>query len=180
MKKLFLIVICFIVVLLSSCGLGDWEFYLPNGYEIWRINSNSICLEVSEVYEKDGEKIEKTTTVLDGYIRRFCYGERYVGIQFYDYLYQTEEHEEKFYHNPEHAKIPIDNDKDIGKQFDKFTPDFYIVDTESGELFGPLTELEYYEKLEEIGITDMCEWIPTSPTPKDAHSGYDELEEMHR
>ena len=180
MKKLFLIVMCFIVISLSSCGLGDWEFYLPNGYEIWRINSETICLEVSEKYEIDGEKFEKTTTVLDGYIRRFCYGERYVGIQFYDYLYQTEVHEETFYHNPEHAKIKIDTDKDIGKQFDKFTPDFYIVDTNSKEVIGPLTDTEYYETLEKIGIIDMCEWIPTSPTPKDAHTGYDELAETFR
>ena len=170
MKKLFLIVMCFIVISLSSCGLGDWEFYLPNGYEIWRINSETICLEVSEKYEIDGEKFEKTTTVLRGYIRRFCYGERYVGVQFYDYLYQTEVHEE----------TQIDTDKDIGKQFDKFTPDFYIVDTNSKEVIGPLTDTEYYETLEKIGIIDMCEWIPTSPTPKDAHTGYDELAETFR
>ena len=178
-KTVFAFLICILSFSLASCGIGDWGYVLPNGYEISRINSGSICL-CSEDYWYDRTSYVSTFTttfVLNGYVRKFCYNDRYVGAQFYDYQFMYDnseaEHFEETCHdietcNPEHIKIKLDDVKVIGKEFDKYTPDFYLVDTENHTRMGPFTAEEYDAKLSELGITDMCEWLVTTPAPEGA------------
>lgn len=75
MKKL-LCILPILGMLLSGClgpGTSDWSYALPNGYEIWRVNSRSIhCLKV---------KGSGGTAVLDQYVSAFSYGQQYVGLQ---------------------------------------------------------------------------------------------------
>lgn len=56
---------------LTACGLGDWGYELPGGYEIERLNSVDI------VFTKNG------SFVVERYIISFCFEERYIGLQRY-------------------------------------------------------------------------------------------------
>ena len=183
-----LCLVCLLTLILSSCGISDWWYdLLPNEYILSRVNSESINLYfVGEEYDEYGNEIYGAR--LDGYIRRFCCNERYIGIQFYDYQFtdkfvdkskdssdvnpdKTPAHDEeyhKYVHNPTHAKIVLDSKDAYGPQFDAYVPDFYIVDTEMHKRYGPFDEQTYNEKLEEFGITDMGEWLVTSPAPEGA------------
>ena len=76
MKKriwLGLLLLCALVLTACGHGSGDWSYPLPNGYEIWHVYSQSITF---------GQRRDDTLdTVVDGYVRAFCYGERFVGLQ---------------------------------------------------------------------------------------------------
>ena len=169
-KTVFAFLICILSFSLASCGIGDWVYYdVPNGYHISKLNDSNISL-----FSDD------TGSVLYGYIRRFCYNDRYIGAQFFDYQFGNTKEEIEKYHseeytfhnpatcNPEHKKIILDSKKPYSKQFDKYTPDFYLVDTENHTRMGPFTAEEYDAKLSELGITDMCEWLVTTPAPEGA------------
>lgn len=51
----------------------DWSVHLPNGYEIWRINSESIIL--AKATSEGGYD-----TVVDAYINAYFYDARYIGL----------------------------------------------------------------------------------------------------
>ncbi len=59
-------------ILLFSVGPGpsDWEYVLPNGYELWKLNSNEIVINDME---------DSTTEIgIPSFIKEFSYDERYV------------------------------------------------------------------------------------------------------
>ena len=51
---------------------------------------------------------------------------------------------------------------------DKSNPEFYLIDCSTDSVTGPMTAQEYNSKIVEVGIQDMCQWIPTDPPPSDA------------
>lgn len=71
MKKTTFILLSFVFVLLTSCaGVSDWAYELPNGFEMWRINSNEVIVK----YAKDSTK----DIGIPSFIKEFSYDERYV------------------------------------------------------------------------------------------------------
>ena len=163
-----LCLVCLLTLILSSCGSGDWGYdLLPNGYCLSRANSVSINLAADSYYYCFDDNTA-SQFALRGYIRRFCFNERYIGVQFYDYKFMHDHNEALLEHNQIHAEIVLDDKEVHGPQFDAYVPDFYIVDTEMHKRYGPFDEQTYNEKLEEFGITDMGEWLVTSPAPEGA------------
>ena len=56
---------------LTACGgTGDWTYELPNGYELWRINSSEILIKYTKS-ETEGKSIPS-------FVKEFAYDERYV------------------------------------------------------------------------------------------------------
>ena len=155
MKKsiLVLIIILFALIALVCAGMfliagfltnmnGDWGYPLPNAYEISRNNAHEICL-----VKMTGSNFG--TVVLNDYILAFQYDERYAGIKAL-----TEPEWEQ------NAAMPSYEQTDIV---------WYIADTKSGTIIGPLTsESEYGKRTVEIGCGSLCPWIATYPTPNGA------------
>lgn len=121
-------------------GMGDWAYdRLPNGYEIWRLNSSNI-----QVVKGNG------TIILDGYVLEFCYNESFIGIKHIS----TDEG---------NSRGQADT-----KNMDTSNPDFYLIDAQNDAVYGPLTADDYQKQLETRQIQDMCGWIPTVSTPDGA------------
>lgn len=59
--------------LLKSIAPQDWSVPLPGGYEIWRINSQSIVL-----VERSPDGYNQT--VVTSYINAYWYDQRYIGL----------------------------------------------------------------------------------------------------
>lgn len=72
MKKVVsLISFLVLFIFMSSCaGTGDWNFELPNDYEVWHINSSEILIKCTDL-ENPGEKIPS-------FVKEFSYDDRYV------------------------------------------------------------------------------------------------------
>lgn len=139
-RFVLLIIIAFI---LTGCGLGDWNYNLPNGYAIWRINSQDIALVKLE-NEYSG------TCVIDRYILEFCYNDTYIGIK----------------------RLMVDDsipyqDVDI-ETMDHSNPSYYLVNTLEDKVMGPYTAEEYDDQIKAMGVETMCDWIKTVPKPDGA------------
>lgn len=60
-----------LIFILSSCaGANDWIYQLPNGYEIWHINSKEIVIK----YRGENE----TSSEISSFIKEFSYDAQYV------------------------------------------------------------------------------------------------------
>ena len=133
------------VFALTSCfaGLQDWIYdKLPNGYEIWRINSQDIAL-----VKRNGDS---TNIKMERYILEFCYNDSYIGIK----------------------RLMIDEDISYQnvkiEDMDKSNPSYYLVDALNDVIMGPYTVGEYEEQIEAMEIEVMCDWIKTVPKPEGA------------
>jgi len=69
-KNILLITVTFLLVLTACSGTSDWTFELPNGYELWRINSNEVIIKYAPS-EADNEGIPS-------FVKEFAYDDRYV------------------------------------------------------------------------------------------------------
>ena len=80
-----------LAILLSSIGPGslDWEYKLPNGYEIWRINSNNIVIQhTDDSANKDA---------IPSFIKEFSYDKRYVFSRNINNISNNDIFEEVYY-----------------------------------------------------------------------------------
>lgn len=136
-KMTAFICIFLMTIFLSSCHslVADWEYKLPNGYQVVRVNSVSVVFGkvVDESFEQK----------IDRYITEFCYNESYIGIKHLP-MYNIESH----------SLFEI-------KDFDLSNVDFYIIDSAKDIQYGPYSSSEYLLQCESLGIVDMCEWINT-------------------
>ena len=139
-RFVLLIILAFI---LTGCGLGDWNYDLPNGYAIWRINSQDIALVKLE-NEYSG------TCVIDRYILEFCYNDTYIGIK----------------------RLMVDESipyQDVNiETMDHSNPSYYLVNTLEDKVMGPYTAEEYDDQIKAMGVETMCDWIKTVPKPDGA------------
>lgn len=131
--------IVFLLLLVGCGGMGDWSYdALPAEYAIWRLNSQDIRLVKENKVAADN--------VVERYVVAFCHNSRYIGIQ----------------------RVPLDssytNIMDMNT-LDKSNPEFYLIDSATDSVAGPLTEKEYNEQIAELGIEDMCQWISTDKPP---------------
>lgn len=143
---LFLIIS--ISLLFSSCML--LHLVLPDdpGSRDWKcvlINNYQIAeLSAGKIIlgKIDDEGIGEI--VIEPCVIAYCVNEKYIGIQQKEYSDSQQAVEESI------------------------SPDYYLVDTVSNDVFGPYTQYEYEQKCTELDIYGMGEWIPTSPRPEDA------------
>ena len=140
---IFLIVFSLLLIF-SSGGTGDWSYNdLPNNYAIVRFNSNDINFGI-ESGENDYQKI------VDRYIVAFCYNSQYICLQRINM-----------------DLIPYDEHIDL-EHYSESDFEYYIVDSISGTVDGPLSKTEFVNSLNLIPTTAMCDWIKTMPKPKNA------------
>lgn len=140
---LFIVVFIMTLILTSCPGLQDWVYdKLPNGYEIWRFNSQDIAL-----IKRDGDS---TNGVINRYILEFCYNDSYIGMK----------------------RLMIDESipyQDLRiEEMDQSDPVYYLVDAVNDVIMGPYTAEEYEDQIEALGIGTMCDWIKTVPMPEGA------------
>ncbi len=131
MKKLLICVLAiFLLPSLFGCNGfgGDWEYPLPNGYAIWRVNTR--CIHCNKQNPSGGR-----TPVLDLYVAAFCHDDRYVGLQCVD--------------------VP----EDVQTEIDTANPDYYLLDTLTGQLSGPMDAEDF-----PLSLT----WLTTKPAPEGA------------
>lgn len=140
----WLIGLLIVMIMSTSCqGLQDWSYdQLPNGYEIWHINSQDI-----QLIKRD---VDRTDRKLNRYISEFCYNDSYIGIK----------------------RLMIDESipyQDVHiEEMDTSNPSYYLVDAENDVIMGPYTAEEYANQIEALKIETMCNWIKTVPKPEGA------------
>ena len=137
------LVLCFSLcsLLLCSCigpGPADWQYELPNNYFVFRPNSATI-----EIHGKNG-------VVVNNYVTCFAYNEIYVCARSLD----LEQDNQYFFDDI--MNMDFDNAK------------YYIINTETGDVYNALTEKEYNTLCQELNIISLCDWIDTYPKPKGA------------
>lgn len=138
---LLLLLLRLLPVGIGPGGMGDWAYdRLPNGYEIWRLNSSNI-----QVVKESGSII-----ILDGYVLEFCCNDSYIGIKHIS----TDE--------------MISQKQADTKDLDTSNPEYYLIDAQNDAVYGPFTANDYQNQLEICQIQNMCDWIPTVPAPDGA------------
>ena len=154
-------IICIIIlsILIAFCGCGsegDWMLVLNNGYIIFRANSHTIHLAKKSEWEDS----HFYPTVLPKYfVSYFCFNDRFVGVRGIS----TED--------------TIASDLEIKRSRQEEYAEYYLVDAETGEIWGPYqNETDFLTKCEELNTGDMGEWIDTKKM--DYYSG--DLEKYHQ
>ena len=131
---------------LSSCvGVSDWEYELPNGYFVSRINATNIC-----ICHLENEQYSMYTVVIDKYITCFSYNDTYICARRLEVELQAK---------PEEI---------LNMDFDEAW--YCILNAGTGEVYDSLTEEEYDKLIEELNITNLCDWIGTDKKPEGAYS----------
>ena len=146
---LCVVMLCFFLsgcssLLLSFGGNGDWDFALPNGYEIIRINGYDIIL---------GKEMTESSSsyVIERYVVAFSYADSYVGICRLPI--------------PERAEL-----QDIKQSLEKAQISdylYYIVQTESDSILGPYTYEAYSEECSSLNKPELLHWIYTDDIHED-------------
>ena len=130
-------------ILLSSCseGRGDWKYLLPNGYDVFMVNSETIVVR-GPYHSITEDGIEALTqTYVDNFVSAFCFNERYVGVQ----------------------QLP--NYENLSA-YTAVSPHFYLLDTFSGTVFGPFESEDVFNaKCKDLQTGDFCDWITTDKNP---------------
>lgn len=138
------VLISAVFVFVCSCGLSDWDYDLPNGYYVARGNYKWIFLAYAN---SDG--LGGTITPPEKYVSYFAYNEVYIVAQTVMLPEEIEPDEIETFLR--HAKIT-----------------YYVVNSETREVYEQLTEEEYETLISELQITNLCDWIPTITKPKGA------------
>lgn len=135
-----------IFVSLCSCGMSDWQYDLPNGYYVVRTNYSRIFINY-----KNLKGLSEPATPPEKYVSYFAYNDAYITAQTVVLPEEIEPSEiENFI---KHAKVS-----------------YYIVNSETREVYEELTKEEYDVIINELQVTNLCDWIPTITKPKGAWS----------
>ena len=138
-KRTITILLCLLLCFpLGACFPGLQDWRYPLPNSYAIWRVNSQCI----VFGKESD--HSLSNDVDSYVFAFCYNERYVGLKRL---------EEKLL-----PDVPVSAE----------TIDYYLVDTQSGKISGPMTESDYVEKLNALGVEDLCGWIDTYPAPDGA------------
>jgi hypothetical protein len=176
MKKTLSIIVTIIlfafIVMGCGPGPGDWAYELPNGYEVWRVNTQCVRIGIAD-YDANGKKTDGISHVLpnsgmpESTVVQFCYDDRYVGAQVI-----LREHFYSYYANSYSNRDIPENDENgnpMPRNRSAVPISYYIIDTEENIIYGPYTTSgEYVLELEEMGIERM-DWIETYYEPEGAY-----------
>ncbi|MBQ7788039.1 MAG: DUF3997 domain-containing protein [Clostridia bacterium] len=127
--------------MISCAGLGDWEYELPNGYSIIRLNASTIIIG-------SDYKGYESSIIFERYITSFAYNEQYVCARRLD--------------------VPENYFFDDIMNMDFEEAEYLIIDTISHEIHSSLSKEEYQSLCKELNITGLCDWIDTYPDPEGA------------
>lgn len=90
MKKIFIFINLTVVLFLTSCaGVSDWSYKLPNGYEVWRVNSKEVLIKYA------GE--ETVDAGIASFVKEFSYDDRYVFTRNVDDISENSIFKETYY-----------------------------------------------------------------------------------
>ena len=148
-KSIIILLLVCITVSFNACGVGDYEYVMPNGYRIVKVNNERIVLSAEKcIYEfttKNGNK-GLTSCAVENYINEFCYNEQYIAVKQFD---------------PE--KLDFEN----FELNDFSNPTYYLVDTVSTNIYGPYKSQEEFDfACNELNVVGLGEWISTRSNPQ--------------
>ena len=144
MKRIvaFLVVVIF-VFLCCSCDVG-----IGPGMNDWHyILPNEyeiIHISPSDIVCVTRKPGYSNAFVVERQVTEFCFNERYIGLK---------------------RARPLE---DSPREFDVANPEYYLVDTMSGDVGGPFDEEMYIMEIDKLQIDNMYKWISTSPAPDGA------------
>lgn len=118
-----------------------WICKLPNNYEIWHKDEGNIILK--KCYQLE------IVDVIDDNVAAFCYNERYICVRVGAYEKKSRRKNQK-----------------IEVQQDNF--EYYIIDTERTNRFGPFTAGQFLWECRTSGVGELPDWIKTDPRPYQA------------
>lgn len=150
-KGIVLYIVLFSV--LTSCNtnwniFGEWDYKLPNGYQISRLSGDIIILHTDRYIPVEGKPDELTNVMINSRILSFNYNERYIGIQWID---------------------PLEIGEEDINTIETQNVLYYLVDSELDIKYGAFeTEEEFNEFCRSKSIENIFDWIKTSPAPKGA------------
>ena len=134
-----------ITLALQGCffgpGLLDWEYNLPNGYMIVRVNAETI-----ELHKKKSNN--SSETIIHKYVEKFMYSERYVCL-----------------------KCTYDTSEKIASNRDDSTPVYFLFDTQSAEYIEMCSEKDLMEYITELKDSVFSEWIDTKTVSREDTEG---------
>ena len=87
---------------------------------------------------------------MDTYVYAFCYNQRFIGI-----------------HGLDTGDDDVSADVDIRQAYKNHAV-YFLVDTQTHGVYGPLTWEGYAEMLVMQQVEGMCDWIETFPKPDGA------------
>ena len=133
-------------------GYNDWRYEIADGkYTVERLNSESIVLCINTERpmaqtESDPQAyVISTNIVIDGYVTRFCFSDRYIGAASI-----KSEEVSPYLENSEAAK-----------------EEFFLIDMQTEHVYDYADESSYKKACEDFK-TDLCDWIKTYPRPDGA------------
>ena len=144
-KRIIGTVIC-ISILLSACSLSTHQDEVGNNDWSYSLPNNYVIWHVktSEIVCGKKEHEHSISTVAGDYVKLFCYNTQYVCLQ---------------------CTHTSDDELETVTQS---CSQYYIIDTLSDEVIGPLSEEEYFENVRDMGINQLSSWIATKPRPEGA------------
>lgn len=123
---------------------GDWLLQTCGDYYILRTNSRNII-----VGRAHNEQADSFDIILESYITCFQYNSRYLAVR----------------------RLVVENREllDDIQSLDTDAADYYLIDTETGEVYGSFVEkAEFEQACAEQSVGNLGEWIPTVPVPDGA------------
>jgi hypothetical protein len=149
-KTPFVVLIILENLLIISCaGLNDWNYKLPNGYEIWRSSANNIKIGLASsnstilsLYNYSDINHEQRKLIgIPPKVLEFCYNSRYVLA--------------KTVLLTDMVSVPA-----IWSEDDVF---YYILDTENRELLGPFSDKsDFLDAILSLSLEEeLSDWYST-------------------
>ena len=124
-------------------GLNDWGFALPNHYQMWKVNSNTILIGLESSpgslisYNREGDLIG-----IPAHIVKKKKNERYLCAQV------------------------IAEETVVATTTSEVDVIYYVLDTAQQFVYGPIHgKDDYTELLDHVGITNLEDWNDTSDIP---------------
>lgn len=112
----------------------DWSIPLNEQYAIVHINGHEIVL----IYKHDPNSTSGKFVISNYFIKEYCTNEQFIGLK----------------------GIPTENSAATDEELQNGETVFYIVEFESGTVYGPFPEEEAYGTMcRELGISSMNNWL---------------------
>ena len=134
------------VILLCSCDLVDYDNQSGNNDWSYELPNDYVIWHINSRKIVCGKQSTENsiTNIVGSYIIKFCYNDQYVCVQCVD--------------------VP----NDLLENINESSPQFYIIDTISEDVKGPLLENEFEEMLNVLKVDNFSTWIKTKPKPDGA------------